>query len=121
MHAACHQVCLDGKPLNTKRLSRQLQTRGGVVPRLGLTVSLLGRPLQHRYAIRVRCGFWRWIVTAERSGLLMRIATAESRYVVHADEKLTAFVELGSAVHASTSDLLSIDVKPNTTHHSGVG
>jgi hypothetical protein len=41
---------------------------------LGLAVSLLGRPLQHRHAIRVRCGFWRWIVTAEQSGLLKRIA-----------------------------------------------
>ena len=34
----------------------------------------------------------------ERSGLLTRIATTGKRYVVRADEKLTAFVELESAI-----------------------
>src|SRR5438132_8093 len=80
MHGVCHQVCLDRRSLNTKRLSHYSRSKrvGGVVPGLGLAVSLLGRPLQHRHAIRVRCGFWRWIVTAEQSGLLTHIAATES-------------------------------------------
>jgi hypothetical protein len=42
----------------------------------------------------------RLIPTGERSGLQTRTATTEKRLVVHADEKLTAFVELESAVRA---------------------
>ena len=40
----------------------------------------------------------RLIPTGERSGLQTRIAATEVRFVVHADEKLTAFVELERAV-----------------------
>jgi hypothetical protein len=39
-----------------------------------------------------------WIVDAHRDD--------GKRFVVHGDEKVTAFMELGSAVHASTGDLL---------------
>jgi hypothetical protein len=42
------------------------------------------------------------IPTGERSGLLTRIATTESSFVVHADEKLSAFLELKSAIRASS-------------------
>jgi hypothetical protein len=38
------------------------------------------------------------IPTGERSGLQTRIATMESVFVVRADEKLTAFLELESAI-----------------------
>jgi hypothetical protein len=38
------------------------------------------------------------IPTGERSGLLTRIATDGKRFVAHADQKLTAFVELKSAI-----------------------
>ena len=38
----------------------------------------------------------RLIPTGERSGLLTHIATTESGFVVRADEKLTAFLELES-------------------------
>jgi hypothetical protein len=38
------------------------------------------------------------IATSEQSGLLKHIATMEKSLVVRADEKLTAFVELESAV-----------------------
>jgi hypothetical protein len=40
------------------------------------------------------------ILTGERSGLLTRIATTESVSLWRADEKLTAFVELESAIRA---------------------
>jgi hypothetical protein len=36
----------------------------------------------------------------ERSGLQPRIAATEKRFVVRADEELTAFVELESAIRA---------------------
>jgi hypothetical protein len=36
------------------------------------------------------------ILTGERSGLQTHIATNGKRFVVHADEKLTAFLELES-------------------------
>jgi hypothetical protein len=39
-----------------------------------------------------------WILTGERSGLQTHIATTEKRFVVQADEKLTAFMELESAI-----------------------
>jgi hypothetical protein len=39
-------------------------------------------------------------VKGERSGLLTRIAVPGKRFIVHADEKLTAFVELQSAIRA---------------------
>jgi hypothetical protein len=45
------------------------------------------------------------ILRGEQSGLLMRIATTGRRYVVHADEKLTAFVELESAIRVSGQPL----------------
>jgi hypothetical protein len=35
-----------------------------------------------------------WIQREGQSGLLMRIATTERRFIVRADEKLSAFVEL---------------------------
>jgi hypothetical protein len=40
------------------------------------------------------------IPTGERSGLLTRIAAMAKRFVVHADEKLTAFLELEAAIWA---------------------
>jgi hypothetical protein len=40
----------------------------------------------------------RWIPTGERSGLLMRTAATDKRFVVRADEKLTGFAELESAI-----------------------
>ena len=43
------------------------------------------------------------ISTGERCGLLMRIATMERAFVVRADEKLTAFLELESAMRDSVS------------------
>ena len=39
-----------------------------------------------------------WIPTGEQFGLQTHIAATEKRFVVHADEKLTAFVELESAI-----------------------
>jgi hypothetical protein len=41
-----------------------------------------------------------WIPTGAQSGLLTRIATAESGSLLQADEKLTAFVDLESATRA---------------------
>jgi len=38
------------------------------------------------------------ILRGERSGLLTRIVATVKRFIVRADEKLTAFVELESAV-----------------------
>jgi hypothetical protein len=38
------------------------------------------------------------IPTGEQSGLQTRIATTGKHFVVHADEKLTAFVELESGI-----------------------
>jgi hypothetical protein len=46
------------------------------------------------------------IPTGERSGLQTRIANGK-RFVVHADEKLTAFVELERAIHAFAVSLIS--------------
>jgi hypothetical protein len=40
--------------------------------------------------------------------LLTRIVTTEKRLVVHADEKLTAFVELESAVRAFGREIKSV-------------
>jgi hypothetical protein len=37
-----------------------------------------------------------WIARAERSGLLTHIAATEKQFIVRADEKLTAFLELES-------------------------
>jgi hypothetical protein len=39
-----------------------------------------------------------WILAGERSGLLTRIAATGKRFVVRADEKLTAFNELEAAI-----------------------
>ena len=64
MHGACHQVCLARKSLNTKRL-------GPYSPTKSLSESFRGwdwlfrfwdAPLQHRHAIKVRCGFWKTII-----------------------------------------------------------
>ena len=41
------------------------------------------------------------IPTGEQFGLLMHIATTENVSVIHADELLTAFMELESAIRAS--------------------
>jgi hypothetical protein len=43
------------------------------------------------------------IPTGAQFGLLTHIATTESVFVVHADEKLTAFMELEAAIRAVTS------------------
>ena len=43
-----------------------------------------------------------WIPTGERSGLQTHIAATEKRFVVRADEKLTAFVELEAAIRSSS-------------------
>ena len=42
----------------------------------------------------------RLIPTGERSGLLTRIADDGKRFVVRADEKLTAFVELETTIRS---------------------
>jgi hypothetical protein len=42
-----------------------------------------------------------WIPTVKRSSLLTRIATMEKRFAVRANEKLTAFVELETAIRRS--------------------
>jgi hypothetical protein len=39
-----------------------------------------------------------WILAGERSGLLTRIGDDGQRFIVHADDKLTAFLELERAV-----------------------
>jgi hypothetical protein len=46
----------------------------------------------------VGAAFQRWTRRGEQSGLLTRIATTGKCYVVRADEKLTAFMELESAI-----------------------
>ena len=43
----------------------------------------------------------RLIPAGEQSGLQTRIATMEKRFVVHADQKLTAFLEPESAICAA--------------------
>jgi hypothetical protein len=43
----------------------------------------------------------RLIPTGERSGLQTHIATTERRFVVRPDEKLTAFLEMETAIHAA--------------------
>jgi len=45
MHKACHQLCLDRKSVNTKRLSPYPPGKGVAksFPQLGLAASLLGR------------------------------------------------------------------------------
>ena len=70
---------------------------------------------------------WSWgcISAIDSNGRTIWIADTHhddgKRFIVHADEKLTAFMELASAVHASTGDLLFIDIRSNPTHYSGVG
>src|SRR5215831_20633886 len=77
---------------------RAWQKCGGVIPAVGIGCFAFGTPLQHRHAIRVRCGFGKttivdslkkgrldsgyisafgWI-TVEQSGLLTRIAVTEN-------------------------------------------
>ena len=41
-----------------------------------------------------------WILAGERIGLLMRIGDNGKRFVVHAREKLTAFVELEAVIRS---------------------
>jgi hypothetical protein len=77
---------------------------------LGLAVSLLGRPLQHRHAIKriiadsLKKGRldYGYISALDRDGRTIWIADAHRgdgrRFVVHANEKLTAFLELESAI-----------------------
>jgi len=43
-----------------------------------------------------------WTLKSEQSGLLTHIAMMEKRFVVRGDEKLTAFMELESALCAVT-------------------
>jgi hypothetical protein len=38
-------------------------------------------------------------ITGERSGLLTRISCDGQRFIVHADDKLTAFLELETVIH----------------------
>jgi hypothetical protein len=47
----------------------------------------------------------RLIPTDEQSGLQTRIATTESRFVVDAEAKLTAFLELESVIRAASVEL----------------
>ena len=44
----------------------------------------------------------------ERFGLLTRIAATEKRFVVRADEKLTAFLDLEAASRASSQSLITV-------------
>ena len=46
-----------------------------------------------------------WIQTGERSGLQTHIAATEKRFVVHAEEKLTAFLELERRFELATNCL----------------
>ena len=66
-----------------------------------------------------------WVSAMDCEGRTIWIVDAHGsdgrRFIVRADEKLTAFVELGPRFTQVQGDLSSIDVKPNTTHHSGVG
>src|SRR5215469_7356411 len=92
---------------------RAWQGCGGVIPAVEISCFAFGTPLQHRHAIRVRCGFGkttivdslkkgRWIpATSQRwmgNGRTIWIADAHrgdgKRFVVRADETLTAFLEL---------------------------
>ena len=80
---------------------------------MGLAVSLLGRPLQHRRAIRIGWGFGKRIIAdslkkglldygyisaLDRDGRTIWIVDAHRgdgrRLIVHADEKLAASIEL---------------------------
>jgi hypothetical protein len=47
------------------------------------------------------------ILKGERSSLPMRTATNGKRFIVHADEKLTAFLELESAIRPASVELSS--------------
>ena len=48
------------------------------------------------WELELRVGLW--IAKSERSGLLTRIAVMGGVSVLHADEKLTAFLELSAAI-----------------------
>src|SRR5215831_5633730 len=80
---------------------RAWQRCGGVIPVVGIGCFAFGTPLQHRHAIRVRCGFGKRTIvdslkkaldglTAERSGLTDAHREGK-RFVVRADETLTAY------------------------------
>ena len=56
----------------------------------------------------------RLIPTGERSGLLTLIAKDGKCFVVRADEKLTAFVELESAISASTRKRLNLNSRSSS-------
>jgi hypothetical protein len=49
----------------------------------------------------------RLILTGEQSGLQTHIPTTGSVFIVRADEKLTAFFELESAIHEFAVDAMS--------------
>jgi hypothetical protein len=51
--------------------------------------------------LELGAAFQAWILVGAQSSLPMRIAATVSRFVVHADEKLTAFVELEAATRHS--------------------
>jgi len=57
---------------------------------------------------------WSWgcVATADREGRTMFVADAHrgdgKRFVVHADEKLTAFLELEAAIRASRDSRISV-------------
>jgi hypothetical protein len=47
-----------------------------------------------------------WIPTGERSGLQTRHQDERKRFVVRSDEKLTAFLELESAIRKDNIDIV---------------
>jgi len=63
-------------------------------------VAHVDRQFLHRLAPGVLAAFQRLIPTGEQSGLQTHIATTEKRFVVRADEKLTAFMQLESAIRS---------------------
>jgi hypothetical protein len=51
-----------------------------------------------------------WIPTGEQSSLQMRIGGDGKRFVVHADEKLTAFLELETAIRAAPGSITTFPI-----------
>ena len=118
MHTACHQVCLDRKSLNTKRLSPYSRSKSVAESFRGWDwlfrfwdarcntatqseyVAVFGKRI---IADNLSKAGWSWgyISAIDSEGRTIWIADAHrcdgKRYVVRADEKLTAFIELESA------------------------
>ena len=111
MHTSCHQVCLGRKPLNTKRLSRHAcRKRGGVVVRdwdwLFRSWDAQCQHCRTKGALQFwqkiiddslnkACWSWGCVSAIDLEARTIRIADAHrgdrKRFVLHADEKLTAF------------------------------